>query len=83
VNSRLASIPSTNLSLTARSTVFTVSFTASVALFRAKRVVLNALVAEGATKRVDWRGRVRRRKDIFALCFRVQLTTKLERVGWE
>jgi hypothetical protein len=40
---RLSSIPSTSLSETARSTVFTVSLTASVALFRVTKEVEKTL----------------------------------------
>ena len=75
-NVRVTSIPSTNLSLTARSTPFTVSFTASVALLRTTREVEKArgakvvVVVMVALVVVRRRRGVLVRKDIFLLdCF--------------
>jgi hypothetical protein len=69
VNIRPISIPSTSLSLTARSTVFVAFFTASGTIFLKVGDVLNALGASGVKDvRAAMRGAIclnSMRKDIF------------------
>jgi hypothetical protein len=70
-NIRPSSIPSTSLSDTLRSTVFTVSFTASVGDFRATKEVEKALGTTVALR--TERMVVRPRKDIVILLSRLYI----------